>query len=515
MRDVLIDVRCLQDPSTAASDAGRRARAMLGEARGALVGWALIGLIEPGLPALPGEVADLLDQVRSTAVPGSDAAPCCFVQLAPFDHDPLFVARLLDDPAVASAAVVPVAAAAPAGVAARLRRAVAGYWLSRYGRVLPADGFWAAVAGLARPAAPRVGRDGRARVALLAPAGPGGGTRFRAAVAAALGDRVELHVFGERGSALPPGAASVQRLTALPLLSRRFDRVVGVVANGARHAEVAALLARYGGRALVGDACVLAAYADERGRSLAAAELGRGVDAHEIRHWRAGTIRPGALFLGELAVSTEPLLVHSSALAAEIGRRYGRSARVLPLPFAPGGAGRDAGACGSGEVVIAAFEAGRMGKACVWALEMLRFWGVEARLHFVGSTPAGWAAVWGLCTALGLAGRVALLPAAGPMAADIGLFLAVRGQGSLTMAAAAAALDGMRLVASVSVAEGFDASGWVRTVPDQPSPPLLAEAVMALLAAGRPEAGARQAFADGHGPARFAASLCEALALDG
>jgi hypothetical protein len=108
-------------------------------------------------------------------------------------------------------------------------------------------------------------------------------------------------------------------------------------------------------------------------------------------------------------------------------------------------------------------------ESCVWAVEMLRSWGTEVRLDFAG--PSGGMAA--LAARLGVGDLIGFAP--GP--AVLELFLAMRGQGSLSASLATSALP---CIASRGVAEAAGRADLV-VVPDQPSPPLLAEAIRRML----------------------------------
>ena len=97
MTDLLLDVRCLQDPTYAQRGIGRHALTLLQHARDtpAIAGCRLIGLTDAALPPLPAQTRGLLDAVQPTAGTFSRTRPSCLVQLSPMTHDPLFVARLL------------------------------------------------------------------------------------------------------------------------------------------------------------------------------------------------------------------------------------------------------------------------------------------------------------------------------------------------------------------------------------------------------------------------------------
>lgn len=108
MPDVVLDVRCLQDPDYAGRGIGRHALAFLRGARAdpLLAGARLLGLADPQLPALRPDAEALLDRVRTTSYTGALTRRTAFVEFSPMTHDPLFVARLLHHPAPIKAAAV-------------------------------------------------------------------------------------------------------------------------------------------------------------------------------------------------------------------------------------------------------------------------------------------------------------------------------------------------------------------------------------------------------------------------
>jgi hypothetical protein len=102
------------------------------------------------------------------------------------------------------------------------------------------------------------------------------------------------------------------------------------------------------------------------------------------------------------------------------------------------------------------------------------------------------------------------------LAADIAIQLRTLGPGSVSGALADCIAAGLPTVASAALADALDAPGYVRAVPDSPSPVLVAEAASELLAAAprtatEPE---RIVYAAGHGFDAYAVRLLEALGLD-
>ncbi len=746
MRTCLIDLRCLQDADYSERGIGRHARTVLSYARAALPGVELAGLTDRNLPPLSGADRSMIDTVRLSAYTGALAFPCCFVQLSPMTHDPLFVARLLDHPDIPAAAAVydfiplddparylaapgvrleyhlalrwlarhtlflpisedaagglrrvlgvqagriavtgaplaeafedlvpgvgrhvlvvagsdprknpevvvraharsaamqaggvplvitgaydeewiveqraaaaalggdpllieapghvdegalldlygsarlvvapsraegfslPVIEAMAAGVpvlasdiaahrellhegfdpdddeslAARLDEALTPGWradaLARQAPVWPrfraeavAGRFWDGVARL-RPGTPA--RSRRPRVAMLTPLPPSrtGVADYSAACCADLGALVDLHLFTPtEHAAWPDGAASVSPLSAFPLVSSRFDRVVAVLGNSVFHLEILRLLLRYGGAAILHDGRMLDLYAGhtslELTQAMAERELGRPLRHNEIWSWLAGDQPPAALILSDVAAAAEPLVMHSLAGAAEVGRRYGIEVRHLPFclyrPLAEADLSPGARAAARARlgvtretVFIASFGYVHPSKApvdCVWALRLLRSWGVAARLHFVGASSMEHDTLTPLVRELGL-GEFVQLPGAFVdeqgyrdhlVGADLAIQLRSTGVGSISGALSDCISAGLPAVASRTLAEALDAPDYVHAVPDFQSPVLVAEAALGLLGRGDTDA-ARRAYATTHGFGDYARELCEALGL--
>lgn len=394
------------------------------------VRWA--GLIDSEGSPLPEAVWAGFEEVFTNAY--AAGVPDCFIRVRPGAGDHLFAARLLLRRDVPSLAVEPAEPEDP------LEAALAGYWLRR-SRVVGREQVWAVAAGL-------IGQPRAAAASAV--------TIFRSAP------------------------------SLVQLLSPRTGRAVFVIGNRAADAALIGLLRRFGGDAVLTSACLLAAYGDARARALAEAELARPVPADELAQWRDGVARPGALLLGEVAAAARELFVPSAWMAAEIARRYGRTAQVLPIPAAV-----EAG----GATGIAAAAAGLQAEACIWALELLQFWGI--------ATP-----MWLDCPAreraalAGLARRLGVEVNFGRGPGRVAVVLAMRGGEAREQEFVAAA--GRNCVASQCLVESVGAPAWVWAVPDQASPPLLAAALRAALAVPAPNA---TAWAAAHDPAAVAAHL--------
>jgi glycosyltransferase involved in cell wall biosynthesis len=402
-----------------------------------------------------------------------------------------------------------------------------------------------------RPAAPAVTSGRKPRVALLSPLPPdrSGVADYTSASCAWLGRLVDLHVFTETRKPTPlPGAASVAPLSAMPHLLQTFDRVISVAGNSHFHLKIIDQLRRFGAACIAHDARMLSYYlilrGPERARAVAEKELGRPVSESELHGWLADENTMEALFLGELAESASPIIVHSPITARFLRERHGVSPVYLPFSvYRPWSATdltpdkRKAARVRLGlsehEVAIVTLGFVHETKApeeCIWALELLRGWGVPATLHFVGSTAAmsdAGAAYRALASRLGLRDHVRFAEGdyiseevyrdylAG---ADLAIQLRTYGLGGLSGALLDCAAAGVPTVANDALAEAVRIPpGYTRRVPNALSPVLIAEALLDLLqsratVARREEE--RLAFSEERSLEAYAHGLCRALELD-
>ncbi len=408
---------------------------------------------------------------------------------------------------------------------------------------------WRAIAGLLQPLpAPSVGRGRRPRIAVLTPLPPdrSGVADYSAAMCPALGARVDLDLFTPTGA--PPKPEGVQGLSALsdlPLLSPHYDRVVSVLGNSHFHWDILSKLLRYGGACIAHDGRMLDVYNFKTGlahtTALAEKELCRKLEPHEMAHWLSGLTPPGALLYNEIAAAAAPLMLHSRGAAHAIAARTGIIPVHLPFciyrRFATGDtlhqqrleARRRLEQFGAkpGEHLIATFgfvSASKAPEDCIWALSLLRKWRVPARLHFVGDVMGSPAHLHTLTRKLGLEDHVWFgggFVDEGAwqdhlLGADAALQLRLTGTGSVSGALSDCAGAGLPAVASAVLADAIDAPDYIVSVPDHPSPVLIAEALAALLSNPRDPArheNARQGYADEHSFPRYVDQLCQALAL--
>ena len=386
-------------------------------------------------------------------------------------------------------------------------------------------------------------RSRRPRVALLSPMPPerSGVADYTAACCAELGRLVDLSVFTDTIHPTPVANTTILPLSALPMLSPDFDRVVGVMGNSHLHLRIFALLMRYGGACICHDARLLGFYhtlfGPERARALAQRELGRPLQPGELDGWLRDEATLEATFFGDLVDTTEPLMFHSQQSVALVQARFCRQATALPfsiLRFWPEDLfladerrrARERLGIAPGQKLLVTFGAVQTGKGtheCVRALGLLHQWSIPAHLHFAGQLEAGPTSVRDLAEALGLAAYVHFHSdylnedtyQDYLLGADGGIQLRRYGMGQLSAALADCIAAGLPTVANSDLADSLASPDYVIRVPDLLSPVLLARALEKLLAQGKQARPTieRIEFIKAHNPVVYAERLCAALGL--
>jgi glycosyltransferase involved in cell wall biosynthesis len=375
--------------------------------------------------------------------------------------------------------------------------------------------FWSSIAKQAdrrslRPPAVIIGTGRRPQVAVLTPLPPdrSGVASYTAASLKEIARHVDLHVFTETTDpSLVVGPITVQPLSPLPHLSSRFDRVVSVMGNSHFHTSIFRHILRYGGACIEHDNRLLAFYrtllGEARCRHQAEKELGRPLASGELERWLADESTMETPFLGEIIEVAEPLFLHSKVTARLVEERYGVRPEHLPfcvyhehLPDALTPQARAAARrrleIPSDTIAIAVFGFVHPTKApdeCIWALEMLRVWGYAARLWFVGEVLEGAPGLRRLAESIEVADDVVFTGEYVDdttysdflLAADVAIQLRTHRLGGLSGALLDCIAAGLPAVANDDLAEAMEVPAYVRRVPDQPSPVLIAEALANLI----------------------------------
>lgn len=214
----------------------------------------------------------------------------------------------------------------------------AGIWTG-FTEAAVADRFWTAVADIA-PASPFVRRSALPRIALLSPLPPAasGCADHSAGLLEAMAPYAAITAFSDTPSPpLPAGVSFGGRADAGVMRSARFDAIIAVIGNSGFHRTETRLLLDYGAAAILHDARLMGLYRGTLGeawaRGVASAACARDVTSDDLDAWAGDETAMPVHFLGEVAASASPLIVHAAETARFVVQRHGVAARFIP--FAP------------------------------------------------------------------------------------------------------------------------------------------------------------------------------------
>lgn len=395
-------------------------------------------------------------------------------------------------------------------------------------------------------AAPAVLRKIKPHIAFITPLppSPSGVADFSAATLVELAKLAEVSVFSNTKNPSSPegGHKAIRQVSPLPHIAPQHDAVVSVIGNSHFHIEIFQQLMRWGGSCIAHDARMLNFYAvllgEARTIEVASAELGRVVTHHDLQMWLADQRNLPALFLDEIARMSNPLMVHSPVTAKMLSAR---NIKAVTLPFSPYRVlpdealshlarrqARQSLMIPEGDIIIATFgnvNSDRAIEDCLWAVEMLRGWGIQARLACIGPVePALHQYLLSVAASIGMKDSLLLTPNGVSehayrlwlSATDCAVQLRTYKFGGLSGALLDCIAAGIPTVSNMHLAEAMEAPDWVRQVPDEISAVLIAEQLATIIAEGfhreRPLV-ARATFVKARSFAVYATRLMEALGL--
>jgi glycosyltransferase involved in cell wall biosynthesis len=498
---IVIDLRCLQGPKPAEA-----VLAFLSAFTALAPPARLLGLTNGALPP-PAGIA--VTELRLNAYLPDLPTGSVFLNPAAHGPDDLFIAKLLLRDDIRKIAV------SGGALATGVQAANKTLWLTHYDAVLPAldaAAVWAKIQDLPRHFT-LAGR--RPRIAMLTPLPPtrSGVADYSAALAKSLEKFADVSLFA------PESAA---RVSILPHVAKRFDRVVSVLGNSGHHALIYDFHARYGSAVICHDSRLLHFFAGKFGlvrtSEMASRELGRNVDRDEIQLWLNDERQRAAICFGDLPQTARPLIVHARAVASRTGAAYLPFAIYRPwaapalLP-AQKRAARERLGFGGTEKIIISCGFINPSKGIDAALRAMEMYGGTARLVFVGQQdgPGGWKHGNNVT----FLDRFIDEPTYRDFlrAADAALQLRAGGVGNISGALQDCIAAGLPTIANSDLAEALDAPGYVRRVSDDLDPAEIAAALEEILAAEYETEPQRLEYNEAHTMHHYARGLCESLGL--
>lgn len=104
---IYADLRCLQDKDYQRRGIGYHTAALLRSRRhSALHDWKAVGLLDPSMPDIPHDLADVVDETTFSANVCLNSAPGVLIEPSPMTHDTRFTLRLQNHPSTLKAAVI-------------------------------------------------------------------------------------------------------------------------------------------------------------------------------------------------------------------------------------------------------------------------------------------------------------------------------------------------------------------------------------------------------------------------
>ena len=421
---------------------------------------------------------------------------------APDDHRRLqgLLERIVQDPASREAA----------------RARQAGIWQS-FTEAKVAERFWQKLLEHEKDSPKRPAAVGRAKpkLAFVTPLPPdaSGVADYSAACLEVLAERAELHVFSDTANPRYSSAyKSVEPVSSIPYVSRAFDGVVSILGNSHFHVSAFERLLKHGSGCVAHDARMINFYAvlygSKRACHVASHELGRSVAWEEIQSWTVDQSVLPTLFLSEIVETSAPLMVHSRITQQLVKNQYGheptylpfalyRNFRISELNAAVRRQIRERLRLTNSDVLLVSFGSVGLDRApqeMIWTVEVLRQWGVNARLHFVGKADASVRRhLKSLAHEIGVSDYVKI----GSdfiseddyrdylLAADAAIQLRTYRLGGLSGSLLDCIAAALPAVANAHLAQAMEAPAFVHAVPDGISPVLVAEKVLEILSIPR------------------------------
>lgn len=376
--------------------------------------------------------------------------------------------------------------------------------------------FWSALFGPeistgpqgrdARP--PFITRDTKPRLAILSPVPPdrSGVADYTAATMLAVAQHARLDLYTEtNGRRWNRAFEEIHPLSPEPFRSPSYDGVISVLGNSDLHVGIFNLLLDYGGASIAHDARMLHFYVSvlgwDRAKAIASRELNRRIETEDINRWIADQRSLPTLFLSEILEASRPTFVHSPKTQEIIRDLYGQE--TIHLPFAvyrsrarefDGEAGRERARkqIGLGDrerlvICLGDLVPDKGLEECVWTASILKQWGVDVRLSFVGnSNPVTKDYLRSIADSLGIGQNITFSEGAVDertyqrylAGADAAIQFRTYGLGGLSGAMLDGIAFGLPTVANEHLAASMESPSYVARVPDALSPVLAAERLM-------------------------------------
>jgi glycosyltransferase involved in cell wall biosynthesis len=339
-----------------------------------------------------------------------------------------------------------------------------------------------------------------------------------------------------------PWIRSFAPISRAPYYNGEYDLILPVVGNSHFHTEILELHKQFGGPCLIHDNRLAELYAfwhgPEKLQKMVKSLLNRDIEVAECQRWLDEPWRSPSPFFDEVLERANPVIFHSRGIQRRVRKLYQRESAYLPfccyrtfseneLTDSARFAARKKLGLPQNRLIVSTFGIVDRVKGpaeCIWAIEMLRSWGIEADLHFVGSANSLYPTLRNQAETLGLERQIHFHEdwisdedyRQYVIASDIGIQLRTHGFGGLSGAMLDCIGSGMPTVSNENLAESLDSPDYVLRVPDHFSPVLIAERIYDLVTRQRHRlrlSPDRSRYVEEHSFERYATEFMRVLSL--
>jgi glycosyltransferase involved in cell wall biosynthesis len=330
-------------------------------------------------------------------------------------------------------------------------------------------------------------------------------------------------------------------ISLAPFLDRRCEGIISILGNSSSYTRIFEVFERYGGPCILDDVRLTHVYFERLGpepfRGFAQELLSKEVSLTEIHAWLQD-FNPPSLFVERVIKRASPLMVRTESQRDLLKKRYGVDAHVLTcfptvlfdeeeLTASVRTQIRRRLGIPLDTFLISSFGCASQTNgtdACIFAVELLRYWKIPAELYLVGDSAAYQGEAERLSALLDVAEHIHyggeysddgayrdLL-----IASDAAVHLRPVEFGSPSVSLINAISAGLPVVANSECVKSCDAQDYASLVPDSFSPLLVAEQLARLWGArtGRDlNTESRMSYLQTHNARYFAKRLAETLQI--
>jgi glycosyltransferase involved in cell wall biosynthesis len=333
-------------------------------------------------------------------------------------------------------------------------------------------------------------------------------------------------------------------ISSVPYTSGNYDVVLPIIGNSHFHIQALELHRYFGGPCLVHDNRLAELYAWWKGihyfRDMAEKFLKKSYSIEECQSWLSQPWKLPSLFFEDILYRASPVIFHSKGIQRYVRKIYNYDSKYLPFccyrNFVESELTRESRifikkklGLPDDSLTISTFGFVVQTKGpeeCIWAIDILRSWGVFVHFYFVGSIdPQYHSHLLALINNLKLSDHIHFFPDwisdqeyhDFVLASDYAIQLRSHGFGGLSGAMLDCIASGLPSVVNDDLAEALDSPHYILRVPDQFSPVLIAEKLYSAIQGGLHNnrlTSARSDYVKSHSFDHYAQEFVKVLGID-